>query len=58
MEHLSDILLVQAIFLAAVMTPGPDFVVVSTTALSRAAGRASQPRRARRSACPSGSPPQ
>ncbi len=35
MEHLSDILLVQAIFLAAVMTPGPDFVVVSTTALSR-----------------------
>lgn len=35
MEHLTDILLVQAIFLAAVMTPGPDFVVISTTALNR-----------------------
>ncbi len=35
MEHLADILLIQAIFLAAVMTPGPDFVVVSTTALNR-----------------------
>ncbi len=35
MEHLADILLILAIFLAAVMTPGPDFVVVSTTALAR-----------------------
>lgn len=35
MEFLANILLIQAIFLAAVMTPGPDFVVVSTTALAR-----------------------
>ncbi len=34
MEYLSDILLVQAIFLVAVITPGPDFVAVSTTALN------------------------
>ena len=30
---MTDILLVQAIFLVAVVTPGPDFVVVSSTAL-------------------------
>ena len=34
MEHLSAILLVQAIFLAAVITPGPDFIAVSATALN------------------------
>ena len=33
MPYLSDILLVQAIFLVAVVTPGPDFVVISAAAL-------------------------
>ena len=34
MELATNILLVQAIFLATVITPGPDFIVISSTALN------------------------